>query len=275
MSELNENIVDLVDVNGADTDFSANFITSITKNLADIQSLNRLQLNLKEANFGLDEILNLNDSDLVNNETFLEAFNGFKIEVDPINSIDGGIMYLESTSDDAFLHIEYMNTEGIIDTINFGIGSQKRLNYFSHDYLNTTIFDNNSLIPIQSMGGIYSKIEIEGLENLKNEHYIAVNDAELSVTIYEDNDQFPLPQGLLLVYEGGDITDYTGGYLDSLSNQYKFDLTNFIQYIITEEDSPVFKLYTNLNNSNANRVILNNTHNNPAQLDLLLIKEQD
>jgi len=275
VSQLNENIVDVNDVNGNETDFSANFITSVTKNLADIQNLNSLQLDLKEANFGLDEILNLNEDNLVNNETFLEAFHGFKIEVEPINSIDGGIMYLASTSDSAFLHIEYVNTKGSVDTINFEIGSQKRLNYFNHDYANTSVLENNTLIPLQSMGGIYSNIEINGLENLKNEHYIAVNDAELSMSIYDNNDEFPLPQALLLVYESDNITDYTGGYIDSLNTEYKFDLTNFIQHIITEDDDPVFKLYPNLNNSNADRVILNNTHDNPVKLDLLLIKEQD
>lgn len=275
VSELNENIVDVSDANGNETDFSANFITSITKNLADIQNLNSLQLNLKEANFGFDEILNLNENELVDNETFLEAFNGFKIEIEPINSIDGGIMYLASTSDSAFLHIEYINTEGGVDTINFEIGSQKRLNYFKHDYVNTSVLENNTLIPLQSMGGIYSNIEITGLENLKNEHYIAVNDAELSISIHNNNDEFPAPQALMLVYEGDNITDYTGGYIDSLNTEYKFDLTNFIQHIITEDDYPVFKLYPNLNNSNADRVILNNNDDNPVKLDLLLIKEQD
>jgi len=275
VSQLNENIIDVTDVNGNETDFSANFITSITKNLADIQNLNSLQLNLQEVNFGLNEILNLNEENLVNNETFLEAFHGFKIEVEPINSIDGGIMYLASTSDSAFLHIEYVNTEGIVDTINFAIGSQKRLNYFNHDYANTSVLENNALIPLQSMGGVYSNIEIGGLENLKNEHYIAVNDAELSISIYDNNNEFPLPQALLLVYESDNISTYTGGYIDSLNTEYKFDVTNFIQHIITEDDDPVFKLYPTLNNSNADRVILNNTDDNPVKLDLLLIKEQD
>ena len=95
------------------------------------------------------------------------------------------------------------------------------------------------------------------------------------MSIYDNNDEFPLPQALLLVYESDNITDYTGGYIDSLNTEYKFDLTNFIQHIITEDDDPVFKLYPNLNNSNADRVILNNTHDNPVKLDLLLIKEQD
>jgi hypothetical protein len=125
------------------------------------------------------------------------------------------------------------------------------------------------------MGGVYSNIEIDGLQNLKNEHYIAVNDAELSIGIYDNNDEFPLPQALLLIYESDNLSTYTGGYIDSLNTEYKFDVTNFIQHIITEDDDPVFKLYPNLNNSNAERVILNNTDDNPVKLDLLLIKEQD
>ena len=277
VSELTENIEPLTNlyINSDEVDFSANIITSINKTLSDIQSSNNLTLNLTESGFGLNEILNLDQEYLENNDAFLTAFNGFKIEVSPIKSIDGGIMYLESISDSAFLHVEYINMEGSIDTINFEMGSQKRFNHSIHDYNNTTILADTTMISLQAMGGTFCNIEIEGVSDLKDQQYIAANSAELIMSVHEDNGAFPLPESLLLLHEGTNSSETIVGYLDSLSNDYKFDMTSVIERIITEEDSAIFKLYTGLNNSSAHRVILSNDDSAPIKLDLFLIQETD
>ena len=278
ISQLNENIESYSDlhINNSEVDFSANIIASITKKLSDIQTSNSLQLNLTESNFGLNEILNLEEEYLENNESFLTAFNGFKIEVEPIQSIEGGgIMYLESASDSAFLHIEYINTKGSVDTINFEIGSQKRFNYCTHDYNNTVIFSDSTMIPLQSMGGTLCNFEITGLNDLKEQKYVATNNAELTISIHENNGNFPLPEALLLTYEGDNYYETVAGFLDTLTNDYRFNIQSSIEHIMLHEDDAMFKLYTRLNNSNADRVILSNDNTNPIKLDLLLIKEMD
>ena len=127
------------------------------------------------------------------------------------------------------------------------------------------------MIPLQALGGTFSSIEIEGIADLNQQQYIAVNNAEISISIHEDNGPFPLPSALLLENEDG--SEIAVGTLDSLSNEYKFDVTNLIEDIISEEDSAKFKLYPALNTSTANRVTLNNTEENPIKLDLFLIKE--
>ena len=269
VSQLNENIVD-VDTTSNMTNFLSTPLYTTNQTLASIQESNSLKLNFTESGFGLNEILNLNEADLENNENFLEAFNGFKLEVEPITSDEGGIMYFDTSSDSAFLHVEYTNIDGLIDTVNFEIGSQTKLNYFTHDY--TGITEDSTLILLQSMGGLSSNIEINGLTELKNNGYIAVNNAELILAVDEDaNSSFPLPETLLI-----DADPSIGGVLDSLSNTYTFNISNYVANIITEEiDEPILKLYTAFNTSNANRVILSNSNLNPIQLDLILIKEAD
>tara|TARA_B100001250_G_scaffold410962_1_gene438505 strand:- start:309 stop:1517 length:1209 start_codon:yes stop_codon:yes gene_type:complete len=273
VSQLTENISQLADLDIHETDFSANQITSITKTLSEIQNVNSLNLDLTDSDFGLNEILNLDETDLANNESFVSAFNGFKLEVSPINSIDGGIMYLESTSDSAFLHVEYLNTDGVIDTIDFEIESAQRFNYCKHDYINPEVFEDTTIIFLQALGGTLSNIEIEGITDLKEQQYIAVHNAEMSISIHEDNGSFPLPSALLLMPEDG--SEIAVGALDSLDNEYKFNITNLIERIITEGDSATFKLYPTLNSSTADRITLNNTEANPIKLDLFLIKETD
>lgn len=277
VSQLTENIGSLSDlyINDSDVDFDANIITSIPKTLSDVQSSNSLKLNLTDVGFGLNEILNLDQNYLADNESFLTGFNGFKIDVSPINSIDGGVMYLETISDSAFLHVEYINTDGAVDTINFEIGSQKRFNHSMHDYSNATILEDSTIIALQAMGGTVCNMEIEGIDNLKDEKYIAANSAELTISVHEDNGNFPLPEALLLIHEGTNYSETAVGYLDSLSNEYTFNMTEVIERIITQGDSAIFKLYTSLNNSSAHRVILSNDDSAPIKLDLFLIKETD
>ncbi|MBF25865.1 MAG: hypothetical protein CMP49_05050 [Flavobacteriales bacterium] len=266
--QLNENIVN-IDTTANATNFLSSLIYSTTTQLYDIQSNNSLQINLTETGFGLNEILNLNPADLENNESFLNAFNGFKLDVSPVTSTNGGIMYFDTASDSAFLQIEYVNLEGIIDTVNFEIGSQKKLNYFTHDYANSAVINDSTLFLLQSMGGVMSTIEIEGLNSLHNEGYIAVNNAELTISVDEENGSFPLPNALLI-----DAETNTGAVLDSINNTYTFNISNLITDIINseEEDALQLKLYTAYNNSNADRVLLNKSNIN---LELILIKENN
>lgn len=276
VSKLNENIADAED-NSNNTNFSSTPITSTYKVVGDISESNSLVLNLTESGFGLEEILNLNELDLENNEVFLDAFNGFKLEVEPINSIDGGIMYFNTTSDSAFLHVEYINSNTELDTVNFQIADQARLNYFQHDYTNTSFLNQDTLCFVQSMGGVFSEIEINDLDLFMDSTYIAVNNAELTVAISENNGSFPLPEKLrLITIDNNGVEDLTSiftGNLDTLNNHYNFNITDCIEEVITNGLHPKFKLETYDPSSTANRVVLDNSIANPIRLDLILIKQ--
>ena len=85
------------------------------KQLVDISTVqidNTLNISLP-LDFGLNEILNLPPEQLENNNNFVEAFPGFKLEVDPVandinNLGNGGILYLDTDDDNALLNIEYI-----------------------------------------------------------------------------------------------------------------------------------------------------------------------
>ncbi len=196
ISQLTENINLLEDPSSNETNFSETSIpvATLTKTLSEIQEVEKLELNLTPSGFGLNEILNLNEDQLASDSAFLDAFNGFEITVEDIPSINGGIMYFDTASDSAFLHVEYADFDGNIDTVNFAIGSQTRLNSFRHNYINDEAPQDSALIFLQSMGGVVSKIQISELLELKNSGYIAVNDAILSIRIDETNGAFPLPE---------------------------------------------------------------------------------
>ena len=268
LHQLDENIVD-VDTTANATNFLSTPIYSTIKQLNDIQENNNLEINLTETGFGLNEILNLNSTDLENNDNFLNAFHGFKLEVSQITSNNGGIMYFDTASDSAFLQIEYTNFDGMTDTINFEIGSQKKLNYFSHDYANSAIAIDSTLFLLQSMGGVVSTIEFEGLNTLNNEGYIAVNSAQLTISVDENNGSFPLPNALLI-----DAETNTGAVIDSVNNTYTFNISSHINDIINSEtdENLMLKLHTAYKSSNADRVILNKSNIN---LELILIKENN
>tara|TARA_B100000902_G_C27307817_1_gene916592 strand:- start:1661 stop:2857 length:1197 start_codon:yes stop_codon:yes gene_type:complete len=268
LHQLNENIVD-IDTTANATNFSSTPIYSTIKQLNDIQENNNLNINLTETEFGLNEILNLNSTDLENNDNFLNAFHGFKLEVSQIISNNGGIMYFDTASDSAFLQIEYTNFDGITDTVNFEIGTQKKLNYFNHDYTNSPIEIDSTLFLLQSMGGVVSTIEIEGLNTLNSEGYIAVNSAQLTISVDENNGSFPLPNALLI-----DADTNTGAVLDSINNTYTFNISSHVNDIINSEtdENLMLKLHTAYKSSNADRVILNQSNIN---LELILIKENN
>ena len=154
------------------------------------------------------------------------------------------------------------------------------LNYFNHDYTSISIENDGDLLFAQSMAGYYSKINMPFLSNLKNEGYIAINDATLIISVSDMNGSFPLPETLLL-YENSDNSELTisdfisSGTLNTNDNVYEFNITNYAQKVMDEEADTTCRLYTYSRSSNADRILLSNTVNNPIELKLLGIKVGD
>ena len=236
-------------------------------NLSEILDSNALILQLPTS-FGLNEILNLSSEALLNSESFTEVFYGFKLDVQPIID-NGAIIYLNSSSEDATLQIEYTNNKNDDVITNFPINSGVRLNHVNHDYDESLPLDTNFLF-IQSMGGVFSELDFSFLENYQDSGFI-VNDATLELSVFEENQNFKIPQQLNL-YEYSDnnlisIEGLSGGILSS-DNSYEFDITRHIQKILLENHNPICRLHTYQRSSNADRVILNKT----IKLTLILIE---
>ena len=276
ISQLNESI------NSSDSTeyysnqiFTSNLITNTNPvSLSEIRNTSMFSMQLPTS-FGLNEILNLSSEALSDNGTFVETFNGFKLEVEPINSINGAIFYLNSGSEEAALSIEYVNLNGETDSVDFALSSGVRLNHFAHNYTESNVTSVDTLLFLQSMGGVFSEIDFSFLENLQDSGYI-VNEAELIFSIFNDNELLVSPERITLVEsdEGEliSIAGLSGGILNNDNDSYSFDITQHLQKIITNGHNPICRLYTYSRTSNAERVILNNTESNPIQLKLVLIK---
>ena len=106
----------------------------------------------------------------------------------------------------------------------------------------------DTLSYLQYFNGVYTRITIPGLENLKNNpdfDKIAVNKARLTIPVYFDGDLFKaskVPASLRLRYrtKSGaryDVPDYSidashsffDGTLDSVNKVYNFNIPNFVQ----------------------------------------------
>jgi hypothetical protein len=250
---------------------SQSWISEIS--LSEIQDSSALHIELP-IDFVLFEILQLDETELINTETFIQAFNGFKLEAEPLSQ-QSTIMYFNTSDENAVLNVEYLDGNGASQSINFPLSAGNALNHFNHDYNDTQIETTDSLIFLQSMGGTFAELNFDFLQNLQDSGYI-VNQAELSFSVFNNNQSMQIPEQLALVeFDDGNILSIaglSGGLLNIDSDMYEFDITQHVQKILTQNHNTICRLYTSSRTSNADRVILNNTMLNPIQLKLTLIK---
>lgn len=235
-----------------------------------------------------ERLVNADSSQLVNNEVFLEFFKGLYIETES-QSIEGGaILSLDAISSDSYLGsglvVYYNNDENKAATepdtlfMPFLISANSaRVNNMSHDYSGTPFEENlnselveDSLIYVQSTGGLRSRILIDNLSTWKDSVNIAINKAELIFqvdTIASDIHNFFPPTQMLftVVDKNGDEflpidyvfnPEYYGGGLRS-DYTYHFNITQHLQQIIdgTAENYGFYLTPAN-KNSEANRTVL-------------------
>ena len=245
----------------------------------------------------LGEKLVYADSSLTkNNDVFLEYFKGLYIEAEKDDPEGGTIITLEASSAGSFqgsaLLVYYNNDENIAeeepDTLYnaFVITNlSARVNSISHDYSGTPFEPNlnndtgpgDSLIYVQTTGGLKSKIFIDNLSLWQDSVNTAINKAVLVFqidTIASDLEKFPPPSQLLFTYineDGGEFlpVDYSfsptfyGGRLNTDNYTYSFNITQHLQQIIDGETENLgFYLTTAFKNNEAKRVILKGSSSN-------------
>ena len=275
ISKLEENISALDTVNYFSNQAieSSLIYSSSPLSLLSIKESDTLKLNLP-LDFGLNEILNLNSDQLNNNEAFTEAFKGFQINAIPISINNSAILYLETASDNAFLKVDYLDSDSNIQSVNFPIGSQSmRLNQFTHNYTNSPVLNNDSdtLIAIQSMGGILTEIDLLFLQSLQDSGYV-VNNATIKFNIANHESNIDYPAQISLVEYDDDqllsIEGLTGGALNEEETYYEFVFTQHVQKILSYNHNTTCRLYTYGRTSNADRLVLSKN----IELVLTLIK---
>lgn len=228
------------------------------------------------------------------NIPFLKFFKGLYIEAGDLSQ--GGaimraapqalIMYTPKTT------TATDTTKGSLATYFYVTKNSARVNRFEHYGYTTTSFVGNldqqiqqdSLIYLQTTGGLSSKIYIPELDNWKDSSDVAINKAEMILKVepeYTDTVTFTPPPKLILSLIGdngqvftsngqliypADLTfseSYYGGTYNETDGTYRFNLAGFLQQLIKEKDKVEdrlnnngFYLTTDNKNSIFNRVVL-------------------
>ncbi len=191
------------------------------------------------------------------NDNFIKYFKGLLIMPDTASipvSGDGAILYFDLLSTYSKLTVYYRN---IADTDTFKYdflinGNCARVSNFKFNRSGTSLFsgdtiNGNNLVYIQSMGGANAKIKFPFLEKFVANGKVAVNKAEM-IFLLEDNStiDFAPYANLYLInidstgnstfpldfYEG---SEHYGGAFDAAKNQYVFNITRHIQFLLTKQ----------------------------------------
>lgn len=207
------------------------------------------------------KLISADSLDMINNEAFLNYFKGLYIRPEPVNQ-GGAIVSLDMIPTSNFqgsaLVLYYHNQvpnptkDDTLSRAYYITSFSARVNSFKHDYSQTAFYQNlnkeitvDSLIYIQSTGGLKSKIIIPGLESWRDSTNIAINKAEVIFqvdTTLSEYRKYPLPNQLLFTYVNNDglerlprdysfYAPYYGGYLQS-DFTYRFNITQHLQSII-------------------------------------------
>lgn len=236
-----------------------------------------------------EKLINADSLQMIDNDVFLEYFKGLYIESEKESDTGGTILSLAASSTDNFqgsaLVVYYNNDENRAaenpDTLlmPYVISPfSARVNSITHDYTGTPFIGNlnqtsthDSLIYVQSTGGLKSRILIEDLSAWKDSVNIGINKAELVFqidTIASEVDKYPPPSQLLFTVVGEEGEEFLpidylfspafyGGALNPDDYTYRFNITQHMQQIIDgDAENYGFFLTTARKNSEANRVVL-------------------
>jgi hypothetical protein len=199
---------------------------------------------------------------------FRDYFNG--LYFDYPQSTDYHLILLNPLAGGNFFTVYYHNAADLARTFTFPINNKcVRYNRFLHDfdvadadkkiqYINQPVKD--TLVYMQGMEGVFSKVIIPGLEQLKDEMPIAINKARLIFPIYIDVDNFSedkIAKQVFARYVNADgvkklIPDYeldpafADGTLNIISNQIELNISIFVQlYLEGEIPLPEIELFVN------------------------------
>jgi hypothetical protein len=180
------------------------------------------------------------------------------------------MLVVDIYSDNTSIVVYYTDASGESRFYEFLI-NQRCVNYnrYLHDYdqadpekrikyINEPIKD--TLAYIQSMEGVFTKMIIPGLENLRPlAGNIAVNKARLYLPVYlndEDYTEDMVPENILVRYDSAGVKrllpDYfigsNGAFLDGtyskITNLYELNISNFVQeYIEGKIVDPVIEIF--------------------------------
>lgn len=222
---------------------------------------------------------------LTDNTTFQNYFKGMYVRIDKnVSGGNGGLIYFNTSSAiRSYLRLYYhqkltdSTVQNKIYTFTINSGSA-RVNIFKHDYTGSAagaeLADSNKgkdLFYLQPLGGIRAILKFPNLEKTLNQEKVAINKAELIVTISPGSDlNYVAPSSLILRAKGEDGLQYQAtAYLKG--NQYLFIINTHLQDILSKRvvDKELY-FVVGARESIANRVILGGGANSSYRARLKL-----
>lgn len=233
-----------------------------------------------------EKLMNADSLDMVDNDVFVDFFKGLYVEAEDVDN-GGALLSLYTLAAGSNLTLYYTNVTDTLVTDSLSYiyrinSNSARINSFTHDYTNTPFADQlnehpaepDSLIYLQTMGGLRAKVEIPSLDNWKDSSGYIINKAELVFqvdTIVSDYNKYEIPRGLYLTavdsvgeeyfpYDYSISSSLYGGGFNSDDATYRFILTHQLQNIINgalkSDNRTTFYLWPAYRNERARRVVL-------------------
>jgi len=226
----------------------------------------------------LDKLLAADSLTWSDNDKFIKYFKGLYIEADDLTQ-GGSILKVNTLGNGSRIAIHYHTntTDSLIYIYNIN-SSSARVNRFAHDYSKTVFAAHldktdvqDSLIYLQTTGGLRSKIFIPNLGTWSDSTNIAINRAELIFQIdstITDLTKFRPSEQLVLTaidkdgkeYFPSDLAFsslYYGGTYNSADKTYRFNIAKHLQEVIEKKkDNYGFYLSTAFRSSTFRRVVL-------------------
>jgi hypothetical protein len=223
---------------------------------------------------------------------FRTLIKGIWIEYLPFS---GNHMFeIDVTSGQTGFEVHYADAAGNHSTYPFGVNSKTvKYNRYIHDFttaepgkeishINDMVKD--SLSYLQSFQGVFTRIEIPGLEALRESMPLGINKASLILPAFTDEMFFPeeniIGLQVLARYNNSDglkeiVPDYLlsneffdGGYY-GIDREFRINLVNFIQkYLEGEIPEPVVELFLPAG-ANRNLVLWSDKEEKPVKLELV------
>jgi hypothetical protein len=225
------------------------------------------------------------------NIPFLNLFKGLYFEAGDLNQ-GGAIVSMVPRTMILYTRRPEASNDSTFGTYFDVTKNAARVNRFVHDYSTTSFAAHldqpthkDSLIYLQSTGGLSAKIEVPQLDNWINDSTdVAINKAELILTVepsFTDTLVYTTPPKLILslIGDNGALIDttgqlikpadltfsesYYGGTYNKKDATYRFNLAGHLQKLIKEKDKVKDRLknngfYLTMNNKNSvfSRVVL-------------------
>lgn len=267
---------------GSLTNYAPNITDSVAHTFPHDTSNHAPQMRIRLDNsFGQDILNQSGSSNVTDNDAFLNYFGGLYIAPDTTKP-GTGMLYFDLGASESKLSIYYNDT-----VVNFYIDSRaETVTHFKHNYagssvagvLNSSNPNGDNLVFAQSMAGVKGKVFVPYIKNLGN---IAINKAELEMTVVSDNGNYDNPYQLIAngidslganallpdqlisdSYFGGYKTSETDGGTDVV--RYKINLARYYQGLVNGKVDTGVYVFPTPPNREADRVVLGGgTYANP------------